>query len=333
LAVFCALAQFRLIASILQFRYEASVEAAKGVVMGRPHWRIDQSRVLGPYVVEGLSHLVFDFLAAHVLFSIGALAVAGFLAWRLGAHLGGNDIATALLAFIVFQVAFAFLLGNRWLYVWDFIGVIVFLLFVDFVVSGKSWPWFVGLFAVAIFNRESAQFIALWMIVDPVARWILEKLGHSESAPRDWSMPIAGIGCAAAGFMIVAGLRRALLIEEMGPKIFADAPATSNGMFQFRLLENLHLIGGAFMTSDYGVTFVTMAFIVLFLLGTVIVAACLAYLYPARLLGLSLTYIAMVMALLAFGALFETRIYVELIPLLVAGATLMVSPKARLGFE
>jgi hypothetical protein len=107
LAAFCALAQFRLTIIVFQADYSRSVEAARGVVIGRPHWRIYQSRVLAPYIIQGLSHLFGSYPGGYVVFSIAALAVAGFVAWRLGEGLGKGEMETALLAFVISQAAFA----------------------------------------------------------------------------------------------------------------------------------------------------------------------------------------------------------------------------------
>ncbi len=73
------------------------MEAEYGVVVGKPHWRIYQSRVLGPYIVQGLSHFFSSQINAHAFFSIVTLAIAGLLAWRLGSRLGGGGTNAALL--------------------------------------------------------------------------------------------------------------------------------------------------------------------------------------------------------------------------------------------
>ena len=58
LSLVCALVQFRLIMFILgPGNYQKSVDAALGVVTGHPHWRIAQSRVLGPWLVQALTPL------------------------------------------------------------------------------------------------------------------------------------------------------------------------------------------------------------------------------------------------------------------------------------
>ncbi|HZZ39620.1 MAG TPA: hypothetical protein VFE06_10830, partial [Acidobacteriaceae bacterium] len=72
-----------------------------------------------------------------------------------------------MITFLGYQFGFCYLLSPPWLYAWDYLGVVAFFVFVIMVVARKTWPWFVVLFAVAILNRESAEFIALWMVIDP----------------------------------------------------------------------------------------------------------------------------------------------------------------------
>jgi hypothetical protein len=79
LAAACAPLQFRLLVLALRPDYGRSIEAALRVVTGHPHWRVYQNRVLGPYLVQGLSHLFPNFAAAHVFYTITTLSVAGYL--------------------------------------------------------------------------------------------------------------------------------------------------------------------------------------------------------------------------------------------------------------
>src|SRR5207249_2203785 len=129
-------------------QYRILVGGAHGVVTGHPYWRIAQSRLLGPWLVQAMTPLFHSYLGAHVAYSLIAVTVAGVLAWRIGGWLG----------FLTLQFCFTALLSPPWLYVWDYFDLVAFLVFVQFVRAGRPWPWFVGLYAVAILNRDSAQF-------------------------------------------------------------------------------------------------------------------------------------------------------------------------------
>jgi hypothetical protein len=158
-ALLCAMAQFRLIMMVQGRHYGDSIKATQGVIDGMPHWRAFQSRLLGPWLVDGLHRLLGDLVTAHVSYEIGMSTLAGWLMLRLMNRLHGPQAAWG--AFLVLQLLFAFLLHPLWLYAWDNASIVLFVLFTYFVMTDKTRRWFVALFAVAIFNRESALYIAL----------------------------------------------------------------------------------------------------------------------------------------------------------------------------
>jgi hypothetical protein len=319
LALFLALVQFRLIAFVLDRDLERSVNAALGVVSGRPHWRIYQSRVLGPYLVDALTAVLPSYSAAHAFFAVAALTVAGYLAWRLGRRIGASTLA-ALLGLVVFHLAFAGLLSRPWLYAWDFLDAIVFLVFLDCVVARRSWPWFAALYAVAILNRETAHYIALWMILDPFLRWRLA----TPRAPRPGlAMSAAGLACIAGGLALVETLRRRLLVEEIGPYIFRDATGEPGQLFANQLGANLELLGRLATRFDDSLPLLAPAFLVL----VAAAAIALARRDPPRFAGVSLVHLALVGSFFAFAALLETRAYVVLVPFTVLAAVTLATPR------
>ena len=313
LAALCAVAQFRLIAMMFQVWYGRAAEAANGVVIGMPHWRSYQSRILGPYMAEAFSKLFPSYLSAHVFVSIGALTIAGFFAWRLGRTLA-NHLMGAALSFTTFHILFAFCLTLPWIYIWDYLSVAIFSAFVLFVIRERSWRWFAGLFAIAIFNRENALFIALWMIIDPVVRHVLGRRKLITMQPVDRSMIAAGVFCVASGLALTEFLRRALLVREVGYELFRDAPETHFSMVQLQLFNNFGSLIHALTTLDYNMQFVIVA-MVLMMVGAAVYMACVD---PLRWAGLGLVQLTIVFAILLVGVLPETRLYVELIPFLTS---------------
>jgi hypothetical protein len=322
LAIFCALAQFRLIAMMFQTWYGRAVEAAYGVVIGMPHWRSYQSRVLGPYIIEWLTKLFPDYLSAHVFLSIVALTIAGFLAWRLGLLLA-ETITGAVLALAAFQILFVFCLTLPWIYIWDYLSAAIFFAFVIFVAQDKSWKWFVALFAIAIFNRENALFIAAWMIVNPIVRYVLGRRKLIEPQSLDRAMIAAGAACLLAGLGITELLRDTLLVREVGYEIFKDSVQHFSSI-QFQLWNNLSSILHALTTLDYNMQFVV---IVLFL-AMIAAAIYLACIEPRRWAGLAVIQLASMAAILLVGIIMETRLLVELIPLTTA-AIVIAATRSR----
>jgi hypothetical protein len=321
IAAVLAFAQLRLITLVLH-PYEPSVLAAQGVLEGRPHWRIYQSRVLAPLMVQVLSHVLSTFLWAHVAFSIVSLTAAGMLAWRLGERQAGSR--GAALALVVLHVGFSFVLSMPWLYAWDFLNLIVFLLFVDFVSEERPLGWFVSLSALGALNHEIAIFVALWLVVDSLIRWAR---GRAQGEKLAWRPVLTGAACATTSLAIVEALRSTLLIEEVGPKLFADAPKDAGRALHFTLWDNLGEVGRILSHPEYLSSLIVLPCLIV--VGALGVA--LARAEPDKFTGLVVTYGMMLGSLLMFGVLLETRIYVVLIPLVVLAAVRLTSdrPGAR----
>ncbi|MDE1991016.1 MAG: hypothetical protein KGI75_00865, partial [Rhizobiaceae bacterium] len=203
--------------------YRRAADAALGVLLGQPHWRTFQARVLGPWLVDVLSSVMPSFLAAHIAFSLLTLWAMGFLSWRLGWRLG-SKLGAGMLGLFVFQASFAFILSPPWLYAWDYVDIIVFLLFVDFVVGGRSWPWFVVLLSVGVYSRETSAFIALWMVLEGAYRLRAQRTRTADERRHDLGMLIAGLVCMVLSVVIFETITRMLFIQEIGPKIFSDVP-------------------------------------------------------------------------------------------------------------
>ena len=71
--------QFRIITFVLDKNFISSLQAAEGVFNGTPHWRIYQSRFLGPILFEGSKYIFNDGLTSYILLSIFLIAIAGFI--------------------------------------------------------------------------------------------------------------------------------------------------------------------------------------------------------------------------------------------------------------
>ncbi len=324
LSAILALGQFRLILLLLDTDYTRSMEAAQGVVAGTPHWRVFQSRVLAPYAIQGMERLLGSYGAAYKAFCAGALVAAGYLAWTLGRRVGGT-LRSAGLGLLLFHVAFAFLLSRPWLYAWDYVGAILFLLFVHFVASGRAWPWFAALCAVAAFNRESAYFIALWMLLDPVMRHFAPARDGAPRAPFNRGMAAAGAVCLVGSAAVVEGLRRTLLVRELGPELFAKAPGQAGAYAHLQLRDNLTVIREQFGYQSPLLLFVGLI---------AVLSVALARREPRRYAALGVVHLVVLGSLLVFGVVQESRIYIELIPMLVlGGVTLAAAEESRMGAE
>jgi hypothetical protein len=252
----------------------------------------------------------------------------GYLAWRLGWRVGAN-LGAAMLALFVVETSFFFLLAPPWLYAWDYLDIIVFLVFVDFVVAGKSWPWFVGLLAIGIFSRETAAFIAVWMIFEALSRWYFARRPGGSGEGIDRAMPIAGIVSLVLSAAIVEGVTRALLIEEVGPKIFKDVAGEGGQIYALRIVQNFHIAIDSLSVFQYQMPFAILIYVSV----TLILALSVMRADRQRYFALGLTYIVHIAVTLVLGILTETRIFVEQIPLVILSTLVLTRIGCRTELE
>lgn len=320
LALLLALIQVHHILLFYAASLNANIDAAIGVTTGHPHWRVYQNRVLGPYLLKGLAGLFSgDYAGAYTALMIAFLALAGYQAWRIGRKVGGDQVGW--FALVVLHLAFTFLFAKTWLYLWDLIGLSVFLAFVDLIIHEKPWYWFGALFVVAILNRDSGQLIALWMILEPVCRWLTRRpLSRQVSA----TMMTAGVLCIAAGQWMIDYLRTSLLVEEVGFGIAGGTPSGYGPDYFWNLPNNMALLQHI-LQADSLVNFVTIFLPLAMVMVSVFFVATIIY-KERRYLALALTFAASLVSLLLFASLTETRVFIELIPLLMLGSCLLIHP-------
>jgi hypothetical protein len=308
LACLSSIVLFRLVASVFELaNYALLAQSSLDVTTGHPRFKMWQSRVLGPYIIKVLTFGSLDYVKAHILFQIVAVAVAAFLCWRLGRKYGGSD-QSALLALTLFVMCFALLLSPPWLYSWDLIDIIVVILFIDLVLSGKSLRWFVGLFAIAVFNRDSAILIALWLIIDPLIRFLYQRQ-HKLSVPLDWHRILAGAICIGVGFLVVELLKQSLLVAAIYPE----------DIYLNRIPDNIYFLKRFVTHLTRESLFVVP---VLWVMVTAL-WACLVRRDPQRYLGLYLIVLSYMTLLFVFSNIDETRMHLFLIPFVVASAVLL----------
>jgi hypothetical protein len=315
-AMLCAMAQFRLIMMVQGRHYGDSIKATQGVLDGMPHWRAFQSRLLGPWLVDGLHLVLGDLVTAHVVYEIGTSTLAGWLVLRLVNRLHGPQAAWG--AFLVLQLLFAFLLHPLWLYAWDNASIVLFVVFTYFVMADKPWRWFAALFAVSIFNRESALYIPLWMVLDPLCKAALAR--HRPSRAQ-WSMIGTGVLGLLGGVVLIETLRSMLLVKEVGPELF-NLPELADLLFISQWDTNMAFLRGCFSHFN-----LSMAFLIpLFLVAVLTLSAALAWRDGPRYLGLALTYTLAIGATFIAAVLDETRVMLELVPFFAMGLCAWCAP-------
>ncbi len=292
-------------------QYELSVAAALGVTTGEPHWRVYQSRLLGPYLVKAVSLATGSFTVAHALCTIVLLGASGFLVLAfLRRQRGTGWHALAGYFAFVFLVVCCF--QRPWLYIWDFTGLLVFVLFNQFVAQRRGYRWFCALFLLALLDRETAGFIALWMILDPLVRVVLARRPDGSRGAFDLKMAGSGIALLGGGIALVEFLRSALLVREVGPSLVGPVRGAGPS-FHTMLPENIDQLVVALTSFRYSLSFL----IPLLLAAYAAFAVRVAWRDPPERTAVAAVHLLMLASLAVFGILFETRVYLILLPFVV----------------
>lgn len=316
-AFLLAIAEFRLLSFYFFDYLLQNVAAAQGVLDGLPHWRVYQSRVLGPLVMAMVSGLGPSFLNAYFITGIATLTATAVVMFRVGHRLAGPPGGWA--AMMGLFVLFSVLLTRPWLYIWDFFILLIGATFLLLVVRRAPWWAFLALMAVAFLNHESALFIAIWMagqgLADNWTRWRLDWRRW------DWRLLGAGVVGGIAGLELVELLRELLLKREIGPELFQDANLAGDhsGSMHIKLLRNFESIIGWLVRADYSFPFL----VPLLLLSALAVAGVLLARHRLKVAGLSLYIVAQVAALLIAAELAETRVLLQLAPFLALSPLLL----------
>lgn len=306
LAIFLTALDIHFIATkISDIGLHYSLQASQGVVEGLPHWRIYQSRILGPYLVHGIGYL-FDLSALKAFLVFAALSQFAIKLAVIWLGLGyARNMNLTLLMLVTGSLLFAMLLSDPWLYPWDVTGLLLSTLFVVMVLRNTPWPWFILLAAVAFLNRESGFFICVWLFVQGL-------LGSGERAGRNSfhaGMLAAAMVVAISGFAAIDWLRDHLLVREIGPELWGGTPEGSS-WFHWKLRDNLEMFMRNFTS---GSPKLPLIFYLFPLAGIAAAAAIGIRHYPAY-TALCLSYALNMVFIFLFSVMEEPRAMIEIIP-------------------
>lgn len=283
------------------------VAAARGVVLGTPHWRVYQNRLLGPYLIEACAWATgASFAGAYLAVMAGLIALKNAAVWRAARAFRGGagglvDVAAGAAIFVLLQ--------NSWLYPWDPIDVAVSAGIIGLAAGGDRPRAGALLFLVALLNRESSAFVGLWTILDAVVlpgRRLPVRLGLAD--PRKLAVGLAMIGCSA---LVAEALRRLLFIRQIGMVGPNGLPGAVNGAdVQLQLFQNLRELTDSL---DWSAGVRIPAFELCFALLVLLVGTRL-WSPDLRRRKLALLVLAELLFLGLFGVLSELRVYSGLVP-------------------
>lgn len=283
------------------------------ITLGEPHWKEYQNRLLGPFLLRALQGIFpLSTLQVYLTLVLGLHLVKNLLAFALILRLTGAPGLAARYT-VFFILGFIFLQDQQWIYLWDYLDIVVFTVFLYGVVKQKRDVFFVGLFAPAMLNKESGLFIAVWLVLDSLLEWpegagaVLALRWRSGKRLR-WGLALTALGVAW-----VYATRHWLLVKEIAlaanPNFAAQRP--------FHLAANLWSV---FLNLTHP------SLHELNLLNPGIPLAFLAAIYALRkkpsdlALKLSLLVAIIFASLLLYSLLNEIRIYNVLLPFALFGA-------------
>ena len=319
--LFLAVAQIRLIHAAFPTGIQAHIAASEGVVDGLPHWRLFQSRVLGPYLVRAATVAGLPLERAYALMMFVWLALFFAVVIAAGIDLWGSSLAAVAAAGSA-ALLNAVLMQDEWLYPWDFIDLIVFAALTWAVLGRKPLAVIAGLIAIEIFNRESATIIAGWLALDGLLGLVWKNASTAERASARRRLA-TGVLLGAVSVATIEMLRATLLIREIGYEIFPEA-AGPGAFLGFKLGFNVYELKRWLLTQPnlmlpYGI--LVAAIPVIGVLG-------LASRDPgAR--RISLLFLVLWLFTILFGVVYETRVWLAFVPFVVLATPVIVGARRR----
>jgi len=282
-----------------------SALASQGVLDGLPHWRIYQSRVLGPLLMGsierwGSTTYLPAYLSGVLLALLGTHALLWLFYARQRLSLGRS--AALSLALIAASVP---LVRSEWFYIWDALSLLFVTAFVVGVLSGFRHGVLALIFAAALLNHELSLFMPVWLIVERLCdAWRERRFRLQHALPLGAALLVIW-----AARSVIEWLRSTFLVREVGPEIFRDYDARfADPSLQWHLAPNLAELGRALAAlQPRG------------LLGPALLVFCGLLVHHARssdlrLRALALTFLLLLAATLGVGLVFETRVYLVFLP-------------------
>ncbi len=195
--------------------FQAHLDDAVGVLTGHPVWKAYQNRILGPGIVAGmawLSHLSFP--VCYKLFCFAMLCLANFVCYFLFyKHAERRSVAWAYT--VAYAATFVFFQDHTLLYLWDYIDFVVLMIFAWMVVVGEFAFWqIIALYALELLNRESAQFIALWIVIDSVQ--FTRSATLKSKLTINFARLFTGVALGVAGSSWTVFIRNKLIVQPTG---------------------------------------------------------------------------------------------------------------------
>lgn len=287
-----------------------SVKTSLGVVDGRPHWEVFQSRILGPWTVYLLGKAINDFGYASSIFTFLGYALSNYIfLWAIRPLKFNNFFSLILFNFII-----VFFIDDMWLISWDIYSLIFFTIFLGLVIRESKFIYFFLLYILMLLNRESVHFISLFIIFKSMDKFIFN---FYKSYKFDFNLIkifnfLIGLIMFFGGIFIIYKIRKVLLVEEVGPMMF-NLPQLADKTLHFHFFENINFIRHSILLSNSGIN---ISLIFIYFIYFILIFYSFLKLEFEKFFMYTFINALMLVAILIFAVFNETRVYFETIPFL-----------------
>lgn len=296
-AALIAAATYRLFVGYHWPHLKQLLDASQGVLEGKPHWLTYQNRLLGPYLELMISKFGMHRGDAWKVYNFIFLTLESLLLFGL-LKKEGRTTSQSLHAIVIFFFCFI-VLQHYWFYAWDALDLVLFTLFAFGILQRQKTSYFIVLFIVAIFNRESALFIALFLIVDAFS------LSVRPLSIKLVNYAKLGLGAVLifAGMAYIKAIRHALFISKPDGNPDTEHETIGN---HFQLWQNL---------EDFCTNFSNAQFVIsIALVGSIYYFAKHIRTYTESELKCFIMMMALIANIMLFGLINETRMHFILLP-------------------
>jgi hypothetical protein len=278
----------------------AIIRVASHILHGTPDWYAYQSRLFGPMLVKAVSVASKrPFQIWYIPVCIVLLAIDNAICLVVARKMGATLIQ-AVGAALVFAFLFVAMQDLRWMYLWDYIDIAIMFGLAYGIYANLSIGYFAVLCIIGLLNHEQALFIPIWLVLS--------------SFRRDGSQRVTVDRARfASGFLLIVG--GVLYTKEISHLLFrhfldSDSAVTGRSAVLFGLPRNLNSLYKIELTWKF----------YLFLELTMVVLNQLKPVAGSRFWPIALTVGGFVLSNLLFGLIFELRVWLPLVPIVVVFA-------------
>lgn len=311
--------ELRLLLNGKERHFAALAQAGADVLAGKPVLIAFQNRLLASAFQASIERMLaidaalsfkISLMAALTVMNAAALAVLSRVMER----------ARAASVFAAFTATWLLMNDDLAIYVWDVFDLLAFIVLYGLIIARARQRWFWLLFAIAVLNRESALFIGVWLMIAAIVPVPGQPVWRAVRI--HWGDALGGLAMVATAAAVTVGLRKALVVapQRIGPTAIDGVGSHMN------LMQNLRDLQRPGLETD--------AVVVVFLITMTVVGT--HALFRLILRGqsrledrMALFLLAMTVANIVAGLVYETRIYFIFAPFLAHLTLDLVQPSAR----